>query len=223
MFVGQTGVGRVIQRACELMKEGKDVRANGAIPLDIIQKYVNFWASSSTDLYGGEVSSNAANFFSAGLKGRAFEKKYDDHQALEGIYTHERWVDGKIIETETPLRNAMNEVLRDAYVEDNLKGIDYWNRICERYGIDYRFTLPHRRFHRKIGEFAGSWFDLQGNPIDESTWNQNVSEWLPTEEDRAYVKSLMVACHEPGKYANWIAAPAKGINGQPVDYEYVRL
>jgi len=27
---------------------------------------------------------------------------------------------------------------------------------------------------------------------------------------------------EPGKFANWIAAPARGINNQPVDFEYVR-
>jgi benzoyl-CoA 2,3-dioxygenase component B len=223
MFVGQTGVGRVIQRACELMKEGKDVREHGAIPLEVIQKYIHFWASSSTDLYGGEVSSNAANFFSAGLKGRAYEDRYEDHKALDGTYDHIRWIDGKLVETRTPLRNAMNEILRDAYIEDNQKGIDYWNRVCERHGIDYRFRLPHRRFHRKIGEFAGSCFDIDGNPIDEATWNAHASEWLPTDEDRTYVKSLMVPVREEGKFAGWIAPPAKGINGQPTDLDYVRL
>jgi benzoyl-CoA 2,3-dioxygenase component B len=28
---------------------------------------------------------------------------------------------------------------------------------------------------------------------------------------------------EPGKMANWIAPPATGINGKPVEFEYVRF
>jgi benzoyl-CoA 2,3-dioxygenase component B len=28
---------------------------------------------------------------------------------------------------------------------------------------------------------------------------------------------------EPGKFAGWIAPPARGINGQSVDFEYVKL
>jgi benzoyl-CoA 2,3-dioxygenase component B len=117
----------------------------------------------------------------------------------------------------------MNEVLRDAYVQDNEKGIDYWNRVCERAGIEFRFRLPHRRFHRKIGEFAAGRFDLDGRPIDEATWNAHAHEWLPTAEDKSFVKSLMVPCTKPGTFASWIAAPAKGINGSPADFEYVKL
>jgi benzoyl-CoA 2,3-dioxygenase component B len=225
MFVGQTGVGRVIERTCELMKEnpGKDVRELGGIPMDLIQRYINFWSSSSTDLYGAEVSSNSANFFRSGLKGRAYEEKQTDHRALEGTYRFENFENGKLSVQEVPLRNAMNEVLRDEYVKDNQKGIDYWNRICERWGNDFRFSLPHRRFNRKIGVYAAGRFDLEGHPIDEATWNARVNEWLPSAEDKAFVKSLMVPCFERGKMAGWIAAPAKGINSLPVDTEYVRL
>jgi benzoyl-CoA 2,3-dioxygenase component B len=50
-----------------------------------------------------------------------------------------------------------------------------------------------------------------------------VSQWLPTEEDRGYVGSLMTPVTEPGKMANWIAPPATGINGKPVEFEYVRF
>jgi benzoyl-CoA 2,3-dioxygenase component B len=225
MFVGQTGVARVIERTCNVMKAhpGKDVKEYGAIPLEMIQKWISFWSSSSTDLYGAEVSSNSANFFSAGLKGRAYEDRYDEHKALDQTYTTQRFVDGKLVDDVVPLRNAMNEVLRDEYVKDNIKGIEYWNRVCEKNGIDFRFRLPHRRFNRKIGEYAAGRFDIDGNAIDEATWNRNADSWLPTPEERAFVKSLMKPCYEPGKMASWIAAPPKGINELPIDHEYVKL
>jgi benzoyl-CoA 2,3-dioxygenase component B len=225
LFVGQTGVARVIERTCSVMKAhpGKDVKPYGAIPLETIQKWINFWASSSTDLYGAEVSSNSANFFSAGLKGRAYEEKQAEHLALDQTYTTHKLVEGRLVEEIVPLRNAMNEVLRDEYVKDNMKGIEYWNRVCEKNGIEFRFRLPHRRFNRKIGEYAAGRFDLDGNYIDEATWNRSVDTWLPTPEERAFVKSLMKPCYEPGKMASWIAPPPKGINDLPVDHEYVKL
>jgi len=225
MFVGQTGVARVIEKTCQILKEhpGKDVKAYGAIPLETIQHYINFWSSSSTDLFGAEVSSNSANFFGAGLKGRANEGRWQEHKGLDQTYAMERFVDGKLVKEDVALRNAMNEVLRDEYVQDNEKGIEYWNRVCERYGIEFRFRLPHRRFNRRIGEYAAGRFDLDGKPIDEATWNAHVAEWLPTPEEKSYVKSLMVPCTEPGRFASWIAAPAKGINGLSPDEEYVKL
>jgi benzoyl-CoA 2,3-dioxygenase component B len=225
MFVGQTGVGRVIERTCQVMKEnpGQDVRKFGAIPMEIIQKYINFWSSSSTDLFGAEVSSNSANFFSAGLKGRAYEERYEEHKALDQTYSMERFLEGKLVHEDVALRNAMNEVLRDEYVKDNQKGIAYWNRICEKYENPFRFSLPHRRFNRKIGEYSAGRFDLEGHQISEHTWNQKVSEWLPTVEDKIYVKSLMKPVLEKGKIASWVAPPPKGVNDQPADYEYVKL
>lgn len=226
MFVGQTGVGRVIERTCEVMKEfpGQDPRRHGAIPLDLIQKYVNFWVSSSTDLYGSEVSTNAANYFAAGLKGRAYEeKKYAEHGALDQSYVVERIEGGRIEREEVPLRNAMNEVLRSEYLEDNQKGVDYWNKIVEKAGLPFRFRLPHRRFHRRIGVYAGRAFDVDGNPIAADEFERRQHEWLPNSADRAFVRSLMQPCTEPGKVAGWIAAPKKGINGMPGDYAYVRL
>ncbi|HVS08410.1 MAG TPA: benzoyl-CoA 2,3-epoxidase subunit BoxB [Planctomycetota bacterium] len=223
MFVGQTGVARVIERTCQLLRDGADVRASGAIPLELIQRYINFWAASSTDLFGAEISSNSANFFRSGLKGRAYEERWEDHRALEGSYAFENLVEGRLVREDVPLRNAMNEILRDEYVKDNEKGIAYWNRVCERHGIEFRFRLPHRRFNRKIGVYASGWFDLDGQPISEEAFRARAHEWLPTSEDKEYVKSLMVPCYEKGKIASWIAPPAKGIDGKPVEFEYVRL
>ena len=226
MFVGQTGIGRVIERTCELMKEhpDRDVKELGGIPLEIVQRYINFWNSSSNDLFGGEISSNAANFFGTGLKGRANEAKLDvDHKALNDIYGMEVWEDGRLSTREVPLRNAMNEVLRDEYVSDNEKGIVYFNKILEKQGVDFEFRLPHRRFNRRIGMYSDGHFDPQGNPIDAATWESKKNDWLPSEADRTYVKSLMKPCYEPGKFAGWIAPPAKGIDGKPFEFEYVKL
>ncbi|MBM3976362.1 MAG: benzoyl-CoA 2,3-epoxidase subunit BoxB [Planctomycetes bacterium] len=223
MFVGQTGVGRVIERTCQLMKAGKDVVKEGAVPLEIIQKYISFWLASSTDLFGSEISSNSANFFRSGLKGRAFEDKYDEHLALNQAYAIDLPEGGKLVRKEVEMRNAMNEVLRDAYLEDNQKGIDYWNRICEKHGIEFRFRMPHRRFHRKIGVYADACYDIDGNPLDAAKFEARAGDWLPTAQDKAYVKSLMKGVREKGKIASWIAPPAKGIDDKGWDWEYVKL
>src|SRR5437868_6587785 len=82
MFVGESGVARIIERTCQLMKQAGfsgDVRALGGIDIPTIQKHLNQWFSLSLDLHGGEVSSNAASYFANGLKGRAHEDNYEDH------------------------------------------------------------------------------------------------------------------------------------------------
>jgi benzoyl-CoA 2,3-dioxygenase component B len=225
MFVGETGVGRVVQRACQLMKldPNEDARAQGGIDLPTIQKYVNFWYSSSLDLFGGEISSNAADYFAAGLKGRAHElKKFDDHVAREGSYEIELLDAGVLARRSVPLRNAMNEVLRDAYVDDNERGVERWNRMIRDEGIDFELRLPSRRFNRTMGLHSGHAFDPAGAPITAEEFVARRDEWLPTAQDRLYVKSLMLPVLERGKMANWVAAPARGINGQPIDFEYIR-
>jgi len=225
MFVGETGVGRVVKRACELMKQdpNEDARAQGGLDLPTVQKYINFWYSSSLDLFGGEISSNAADYFAAGLKGRAHEmKKFEDHVALEGSYEIELLENGGVGSKTVPLRNAMNEVLRDAYVDDNQRGVDRWNKILHDEEIDFELQLPNRRFNRKMGIHSGHFFDPHGKPIGEEEFNARRDEWLPNQADKDYVKSLMVQVLEPGKIANWLAPPARGINGKPFDFEYIR-
>jgi len=226
MFVGETGVGRIVQRTAELMKQdpNEDVRNLGGIPLDVIQKYLNLWFTLSLDLFGSEISSNAATFFAAGLKGRAKEARYEDHLALDGTYDVDTFADGGLSKEEVPLRNAMNEVLRDEYVEDCQRGLNKWNRLLEAEGIPFRFTLPSRRFHRHIGVYANVHTDPQGNLLSQEEWNRRRDEWLPSEADKAYVKSLMTKpIWDPKQMANWIAPPAHGIKGRPVDFEYVRF
>ncbi len=229
MYVGQTGLGRVVRKTAELMKQDKneDVVPHGGIPLTIIQRYINEWYSASLDLFGGEDSSNSANYFAAGLKGRWNEQKDDkiiDHVALEGEYVMRIPLeDGGEQERKIPLRRAMNLVLRDSYVEDCCKVIQKWNRVLEEADLPDRLTLPHERFNREQGVYSERRYDTGGKPIAQSEWDESRGESLPTEEDYAYVKSLMVPCYEPGKFASWIAPPPKGLNGQPIDFDYVRL
>jgi benzoyl-CoA 2,3-dioxygenase component B len=225
MFVGETGVGRVIDRACQLMKEDRneDARAQGGIDLHTLQRYVNFWFSSSVDLFGGEISSNAADYFASGLKGRDKEQDhYQDHLELDNAYGVEVFENGRILRKDVPARNAMNEILRDAYIKDNQRGVDRWNKIIVKHGIDFEITLPHRRFNRSMGIYAGHHFDPSGNPISKETFEARRAEWLPTQQDKDYVRGLMQPVLERGKIAQWIAPPTRGINGQPFDFEYIR-
>lgn len=225
MFVGETGVERIVARTAELMKQAKneDVKALGGIPLDMIQRYLNLWFALSLDLFGGEISSNAASYFAAGLKGRANEDKYEDHLALDESYRMAVVKDGRLAEEDVPLRNAMNEVLRDAYVADCQRGVDRWNKRLEEAGLPDRLRLPSKRFYRHIGLYADMPFDADGNLLSREEWEKRKGEWLPTGDDRAYIASLQKAVTDPGLIANWIARPARGIKGLPFEYEYVRL
>jgi len=224
LFVGEMGVDRVVQRTAELMAAGKDPRKEGAVPLDVIQRYLNQWFTLSLDLFGGEVSSNAADFFAAGLKGRYQErKKYTEHLIKEDVFTLPVVEDGRLIERVVPMRNALNEVLRGEYVRDCERALERWNKYIAEEGVDYRLSLPSTRFHRHVGEYAGHFFDTDGDLISEEEFERRRAEWLPTAEDREYVRSLMHPVTEPGKIANWIAPPATGIKGKPFEFEYVRL
>ncbi|HXV63434.1 MAG TPA: benzoyl-CoA 2,3-epoxidase subunit BoxB [Vicinamibacteria bacterium] len=224
MSVGETGVARVVERTAELMREHKDddVRKHGGIDLPTIQKYLNFWLSASTDLFGGEISTNAAQYFAAGLKGRNREESYSDHKALEGVYHMVVPKGGKLVNEEIPLRNAMNEILRDDYIADCQRGVDRWNKILEEAGLSDRLSLPSRRFNRQIGIYSGMRFDPSGKLVTEETWNRERDEWLPTKEDQEFVRGLMHPVEGARQVAGWIAPPVKGIKGKPVEFEYVR-
>jgi benzoyl-CoA 2,3-dioxygenase component B len=130
---------------------------------------------------------------------------------------------GKLVPREVPLRNALNEILRREYVKDCEKGLARWNKALTDEGVPQRLYLPNERFHRHVGEYAGHYFDLEGSLIAKQDFEVKKSEWLPTIDDREYVRSLMKPVTEPGKIANWIAPPATGIKGKPFEFEYVRL
>ncbi len=226
LFTGETGIERIAQRSAELTKQDPngDARKQGGIDLKTIQKWINFWFSSAVELFGGEISSNAADYFATGLKGRFREReKYQDHMALDAAYTMPVVENGRIVEKTVPLRNAMNEVLRDEYIADCERAVRKWNHVIKKAGVDHELYIPSRRFNRLHGMYAGLHCDPQGNLLSAGEWEAKRDSWLPTAEDRAYVKSLMVPCVERGKIANWIAPPKQGMDGKPFDWEYVRF
>ncbi len=224
MFVGQTGVGRIVQRTAELVRQGKDPRAEGAIPFDMLQRYLNFWYAVSLDLFGSEVSTNGANYFGGGLEGPAEGRALRGPRASRRLGASvELFEDGRIVEREVAPRMAVNLEVRNAYVEDCRGGA----RQVEpaRRGPRLRFRLPSQRFHRGVGTFAAAVLrSRRQSRSREAEFRRREHELLPSEADREYVRSLMTKpVIEPGKFANWIAPPARGINSQPPEFEYVRL
>ena len=200
------------------------LRAAGVIDLATIQRYVNFHFSVTIDLFGADQSSNAATFYSTGLKGRFEEGKRNDDHVLKGqTYKVLEVQAGQLVEKDAPMLNALNEVLRDDYIRDSIGGIERWNKVIEKAGIPLRLKVPHKAFHRNIGSLAGVKVSPEGRVVAQAEWDANVAQWLPSAEDRAFVASLMGRVVEPGRFANWIAPPVMGINRQPVNFEYVRF
>jgi benzoyl-CoA 2,3-dioxygenase component B len=232
MFVGETGVQRIVQRTCQAMREaGVDdptdierVRALGVIDLPTLQKKANLHFSLTLDLFGNEISTNAANAFNAGLKGRYREDKLtDDHLLAGATYPVLRLRDGAIAREDVAALSALNMRLRDDYVEDANAGVTRWNRVIERAGIAFRLGLPHVAFNRRIGEFAAIHADTDGALLTAEQWQARSETMLPSADDNRFVEGLMRPVHAPGAFASWIAPPRIGIDNMPGDFEYVKI
>jgi benzoyl-CoA 2,3-epoxidase subunit B len=225
MFVGTTGVQRVVERTAALMKEHDtdDLFQYGGIPLSVIQKYLNFHFAVSMDLFGSETSTNAANYFSGGLKGRWMEtRRKDDHRLLDAVTEVGVVRDGGLTTGEVPALSALNLDLRNEYVTDCEHGVRRWNRALEKAGLRHRLRLPHEGFNRRVGGYAGFHISPDGALLDEATWRAREDQWLPSPRDKENVAALMRPVYEPGAFASWIDPPNVGINNQSVEFSYVR-
>ena len=233
MFVGETGVQRTVEATCNAMvkagiKDPNDVEAVrklGVVDLPLLQRKANFHMCVTRDLFGSEISSNAAEAFSAGIKGRFNEAnlKADDHVLTEATYPVQRVADSRIVDDQVPALRAINARLLDDYIADCQGGIDRWNKVIEKSGVAFKFVQPHKGFNRRIGEFAGKRIGPAGEVLTEEQWTAQSGAWLPNDADMAFINSLMKPCHERGKYASWIAPPRVGVNNQPGDFEYVKI
>ena len=232
MFVGYTGVQRIIERTCEAMGEAgiedpfeiEAVRDLGVIDLPTIQRKTNLHFSLTLDLFGSEVSTNAANFFNAGIKGRFHEERLkDDHQLRTATYPIAKLVDGGLRRVEVPALNALNARLRDDFIDDCQGGLTRWNRTIAITGIDFEIRLPHIAFNRAIGEFAAIEVSPVGDVLITDEWTGQRGNWLPDTDDDAYIQSLMQPELDPGKFAGWISPPTTGVHNKPEDFLYVKL
>ena len=229
MFVGETGISRVLEATCQAMaasgsSDPAAVRAQGAIDLELIQRKINLHYSLTLDLFGNEISTNAANAFNAGIKGRYREEKLaDDHQLLADTYPVQRCVDGAIVQQDVPALSALNMRLRDDFIDDVSGAVGRWNKVLARHGVDFRLRLPHQAFNRRIGEFAAISVDPDGQVMSAAAWAAARETFLPTPDDGAFIAGLMQPVTEAGKYASWIAPPRMGVDGRPGDFEYVRI
>ena len=154
MFVGATGVGRVVQRTAELMKQHDtdDIRPYGGVDAATLQRYLNFHFSVSLDLFGAETSTNAANYFVFGpegpLPGRAPRRRPSVARAMPDRAVRRRRRD---LRAGGPALSALNTTLQDDYIADCAKGVERWNRTLAEVGVELR--LPHRGFNRAVGVF----------------------------------------------------------------------
>ncbi len=223
MFVGETGVGRTIQRTCEAMQAAgiadpndiDKVRGLGVIDLPTIQKKLNLHYSLSLDLFGSEVSTNAANSFNAGLKGRFQETKIDDDHRLEhSTYPVLKLVDGEIKRVDEPALTAVNMRLRDDYTADCQRGLDRWNKIIGKTGVNFSLQLPHVGFHRAIGEFKDVKVSPAGEIVDEASWNSRHRQVAAIERRRRFYCQPDAAGDRAGPVRQLDRAAAHGYRQQ---------
>ena len=107
-----------------------------------------------------------------------------------------------------------NSIPNNVNLEENCRlqrGLDKWNKIIRVAGVDFVLKLPHQGFNRAIGTFAGAKVSPDGELLSLDDWDRRQGDWLPTEDDKAFIESLMGPVTEPGKFAGWIAPQAKGI------------
>ena len=232
MFIGQSGVARIVESTCSAMQENdlrdpydiERIRALGVIDLPTVQRKLNFHFSVSLDLFGSEISTNAAGFFDSGIKGRYRENGIkDDHQLVSATYPVLKLEQGQIRSVDSAALPALNTRLRDDYERECARGVDRWNAIIRKAGIPFTLFLPHVAFSRTVGEFADIHANPQGQILTDDEWYQQKHRFLPTADDEAYLNSLMAPVHEPGEFAPWIAPPGKPIDNKSADFRYVRL
>jgi benzoyl-CoA 2,3-dioxygenase component B len=225
MSVGAGGVGRVVQRTAELMLEHDitDVTPFGGINLDTIQRYLNLHFSVSLDLFGAERSTNAANYFAAGLKGRYQEAtRLDDHRLHAEVQAVPEVSAGRILERQAPALSALNATLRDDYVADCQKGLDRWNRAPGCLPAPSS-ACPHAGFHRQVGAFAGHSLTPGGHVITGAEWEAPAGR-VAAHLSRPGPRGVGDVPGHRTRSDGQLGRPARGpaSTPRPLDFEYVR-
>src|SRR5437867_5229277 len=137
------------------------------IPVPLIQKHVNKWFSVALDLFGVDNSSSAYWFYVWGLKGR-----YDEGSASGPAD-----------------KDKLNELSRGHYLKEVRGLVDSLNKLIPE--GEPHLTLPDTRFHRSIGEHAGSLHSAGGDLLTPEAYAKHLDEVLPNALDKAALADLV--------------------------------
>ena len=157
--------------------EIETVRKLGVIDLPTIQKKLNLHYSLALDLFGSEVSTNAANAFNAGLKGR-YQRGPAARTTISSRTTPIRcssWWTAEIKRVDEPALTALNMRLRDDYTDDCNEGVGALEQDRSRQtGIKFELELPHVGVppaYRRV--LATSRPTTTGELLDGAEWTQD--------------------------------------------------
>ena len=227
MFVGETGVSRIVQRTAEVMAEQK-VDDPGSVRVVRRHRPADHAAVSEFPLQRDARSVRIGHFVERGEllhqrpEGalRRDEGEGRSRASARPPTTSTRSPADRSSPKAVPALTALNERLRDDYIREVMSGVERWNRIIAKTGVTFRLLAAAQGFHREIGNFAGHHITPDGRVVTETEWNAHAHEWLPSPSDHAFVQSLMTGrVVEPGRFANWIAPPRAGINNQPLNFD----
>ncbi|MEX0732166.1 MAG: hypothetical protein WED00_03785 [Aquisalimonadaceae bacterium] len=222
LSIGTHGLERVVIRTLELMREHDtdDVFPHGGIPLDTLQRYLNFWAPRVFDLFGNDESRRAREAFVLGLRARAHEPNCADRDATGSRLIVDRRAGDSIQSAEVIELDALNASMRRQFIQEADLPLQRWNGLIAAAGVDYRLRLPSERFARRIGPCAGLSFTPEGTPGDPA----GIDSHLPTLQERRDVAELMNPMLAAEQYASWISPPRLGIGGNaPAGFSYVKI
>ena len=138
----------------------------GKIPTKIIQKYFNKWISTAYDLFGKDRSTSVLRFYRWGLKGR-----FNEEKALPPPKELER----------------LNEEARALYAAEIQEIVNGLNQLISA-GQD-KLTVPDVKFNRRIGDYEGLCYSVDGRLLSAGDYQRHLQEALPGAEDRELLQS----------------------------------
>lgn len=138
----------------------------GRIPTPVMQRYFNKWVSTAFDLFGTDNSSSAQWAYTWGLKGRFDERT----------------------NPQSPDPARLNEYARELYRQEVQGLVDRLNQHIPE--DQQQLKLPSVKFNRRIGQYKGMMFTIDGEPIEREQYTAYVDSMMPTAEDRELLRDI---------------------------------
>lgn len=135
------------------------VLAAGKVPMDILQRRVNWWVSTSLDCFGGELSRKAAKNVDLG-----FKRRYDEGEVQ--------------IELDASRVNEYNGGLYMAEIREIVERLN-----ANRPAGTPPLVVPSEKYRRRVGLYKGKCFMTDGKPMKEDAYDAYLHATLPTPED----------------------------------------